>query len=254
MRRLSCFELALALFAMLDVGCGSKSVEPEPVRITLITAPVAASRKYNLVVEVPVPADGLQFRFFADDGECEPEKSREPRSVFTPPPGAQSAKLTVEALRDDQVVARDFKEIAIPLEPSPNVPLQPEVRPPPPVPQLPPALDGASAIQITQIPSYDPTGGPDTRAEIAGVVTGIANVTQYRIVLYARTDLWYVQPLLGSTIAIEPNGRWSSWTHTGTRYAALLVRNGYHPSPQLGSYPSQDGGDVVAVTEVEGKR
>ena len=59
-------------------------------------------------------------------------------------------------------------------------------------------------------------------ATIAGRVTGAA--PGQRIVLYARTEGWWVQPTASDPYtAIAPDGTWKSSTHLGAEYPALLV-------------------------------
>ena len=51
-------------------------------------------------------------------------------------------------------------------------------------------------------------------------------VTRYdhQVVIYARADAWYIQPHSHTFHPIGADGSWSSWTHTGSSYAALVVR------------------------------
>ena len=105
-------------------------------------------------------------------------------------------------------------------------------------------------IQITQLPKADP-GGSSTYADISGKVSGIADPQRYKVVLYAFTDTWYVQPLADSPYtSIDPDGTWNNWTHGGRRYAALLVKPSFVPSARVGVLPS--GEDVLAVTDQAG--
>jgi hypothetical protein len=73
-----------------------------------------------------------------------------------------------------------------------------------------------------------------------------------QIVLYARSGPWWVQPLTNQPFTkIQPDSRWSSSTHLGTEYAALLVDPGYRPSATMDSLPMK-GGAVIAVASVKG--
>ncbi len=75
-----------------------------------------------------------------------------------------------------------------------------------------------------------------------------------QLVLYARaSELWYIQPTAYASHAIRPDNTWTSWTHTESSYAALLVRPGFEPVPRLDVLPKV-GGYVVARTIVEGTR
>lgn len=103
------------------------------------------------------------------------------------------------------------------------------------------------SIVFTKIPP--PGAGSDSRGDIAGRVTGLEKPQEYRVVLYAQTDVWYVQPQTIEPYTVIPrNGRWSNWTHLGERYAALVVRLSYRPPATTASLPSV-GGDILAEAE-----
>ena len=73
-----------------------------------------------------------------------------------------------------------------------------------------------------------------------------------RIVVYARSGPWWVQPGPEQPfITIQADSKWSTATHLGYEYAALLVGPTYHPPPTMDVAPTQ-GGSVVAVTIVKG--
>jgi len=106
-------------------------------------------------------------------------------------------------------------------------------------------------IVFTKVPG--PGGGPDSRGDIAGKVTGLKDPQNYKIVLWAHTDVWYVQPLTASPYtSIRKDGKWSNWTHLGTTYGALLVRPSYKPGDTTDELP-RVGGDVLAVATVRAK-
>jgi hypothetical protein len=108
-------------------------------------------------------------------------------------------------------------------------------------------------IKITHIPPYDPTGGESTRNEIAGEVSGV-EAESFRVVIYTRTDRWYVQPFADAPLTgIQQNGEWQTEIHTGTSYAVLLVKPGFDPAISTSTLPHV-GGAVVAITVVPGKR
>ena len=107
----------------------------------------------------------------------------------------------------------------------------------------------ASTIEFTQIPPVNP-GGPLTTGSIAGRVNGPHE--DLKLVLYARSGRWYVQPYADQPFTIiQPDSSWTSATHLGTEYAALLVQPGYVPSPILDTLPGASGG-VIAVAVTEG--
>ena len=106
------------------------------------------------------------------------------------------------------------------------------------------------AIEITSIPPAEKGGGRELD-EIRGRVRGASS--QQQIVLYARSGAWYVQPFADQPFTkIGSDSNWSSSTHLGTEYAALLVEPGYMPSPVILALPAPGAG-VVAVAIVEGR-
>ncbi len=104
-------------------------------------------------------------------------------------------------------------------------------------------------IQFTLIPEAGP-GGEAKTVKIAGHVTG-AKAGQ-RIVLFAYDGTWYVQPFGSKPFTeIQPDGSWSSVTHVGLRYAALLVGRDYAPPRVADTLPAR-GDLVIAVATVTG--
>lgn len=91
--------------------------------------------------------------------------------------------------------------------------------------------NNAPIINIVKVPSQG--GGPDSRGVISGRVEGVDELQAYRIVIYALTDHWYVQPTETDPLTmIDANGEWVTQTHLGTSYAALLVEKSYTPPSQ----------------------
>lgn len=106
----------------------------------------------------------------------------------------------------------------------------------------------AAKIEFTEIPKAG--AGSDSQGNIAGVVKGVEHPEQFKVVLYAHTDWWYVQPLTIEPLTdIASDGTWSNWTHLGYRYAALVVRSSFHADAKVKSLPHV-GGDVIARGEV----
>lgn len=107
------------------------------------------------------------------------------------------------------------------------------------------------SIEITLVPHRSP-GGEDKLERIAGKVDG-ANVKDCKVIIFTRTDKWYVQPYIESSgTPIGQNGRWENDTHLGLRYAALLVKSSYKPPSTTGTLPGV-GDLVLAVTEAPGR-
>ena len=107
----------------------------------------------------------------------------------------------------------------------------------------------APAIHFTTIPEAA-IGGPERTAAIAGRVTG-ARSGQH-LVLFARTNVWWVQPFAAQPFTtIESDSTWTSTIHLGLEYAALLVDAAYRPPDTVESLPTPGGG-VIAVATVKG--
>ena len=93
-------------------------------------------------------------------------------------------------------------------------------------------------------------GGREKVDTISGRVTGARSGQQ--IVVYARSGPWWVQPWpTAPFIPIQSDSSWSTQTHMGFEYAALLVEPGYQPSPTMDVLPPQ-GGPIVAIAAVKG--
>ncbi len=104
-------------------------------------------------------------------------------------------------------------------------------------------------IQFTTVPE-GVEGGPEAVTAIAGRVTG-ARPGQ-RIVIYAKSGVWWVQPLrLQPFTAIQPDATWKAQTHFGFEYAALLVDPSYHPPATFNELPAPGSG-VLALATVKG--
>jgi signal transduction histidine kinase len=107
----------------------------------------------------------------------------------------------------------------------------------------------APSITIDQVPPADP-GGTQRLSDITGRAVG-ARPGQ-RVVLYARSGDWYVQPFADAPFtAIGPDATWTSRTHLGTEYAALLVEPDFEPPAIVASLPGR-GGRVAATRVVAG--
>jgi hypothetical protein len=74
-----------------------------------------------------------------------------------------------------------------------------------------------------------------------------------RVVLFAKSDVWWVQPLSGEPFTpIDSDLRWKNRTHFGTEYAALLVDGRFVPPAKLRELPTT-GGSVLAVARAKGR-
>jgi hypothetical protein len=113
----------------------------------------------------------------------------------------------------------------------------------------PPQTPVRPSIEFTRLPPAG-EGSPNKVDTIEGRVTG-ARFGQ-RVVLFARSGLWWVQPLAEQPFtAIQPNSTWKSSTHPGSAYAALLVDPGYIPPTTVNELP-ETGGAVRAIATADG--
>lgn len=105
------------------------------------------------------------------------------------------------------------------------------------------------SIELTKIPPAA-QGGRERVDTIAGRVQNARPGQQ--VVIYAHSGTWWVQPWPEhALIPLQPDSTFSTETHLGFEYAALLVDSEYHPLPTMDTPPAQ-GGSVAAVTIVKG--
>jgi hypothetical protein len=106
--------------------------------------------------------------------------------------------------------------------------------------------DSIKKIEFINVP---PCGaGANSRGDIAGQIYNLEDSDKYKVVLYAHTDRWYVQPLISHPFTnIDNSGKWSNWTHLGNRYAALVVKLAFKPPSKSLSLPVGD--DVILTAE-----
>lgn len=110
---------------------------------------------------------------------------------------------------------------------------------------------GEPAIEFTRVP-VSGEGSPDKLEAIEGRVSG-AQPGQ-RIVLFARSGMWWVQPFANQPFTtIQRNSKWKNLTHPGSAYAALLVDSRFQPLSTASALPGK-GGAVLAVATVEGAK
>ena len=109
--------------------------------------------------------------------------------------------------------------------------------------------DARPTIEFTKIPPAA-QGGRERIDTIAGRVRNARAGQQ--IVIYAHSGQWWVQPWPEHPlIPLKADSTWSTETHLGFEYAALLVGPDYHPLPEIDVVPTQ-GGSVALVTIVKG--
>jgi hypothetical protein len=121
--------------------------------------------------------------------------------------------------------------------------------------QEPPLGTRPQRIELTTIPRYDSRGGPFNTDRIAGRVTGItpSNADDYRIVIYAKTLEWFVQPREDTPFTtLAANGEFDLKIYLGSEYAVLLVSSSYTNAPPRIPVLPPRGSQVLEVTRVMG--
>src|SRR6266705_5674646 len=109
--------------------------------------------------------------------------------------------------------------------------------------------DTGPSIEFTKVPPAA-QGGRERGDKISGRVRNARPKQQ--IVIYAHSGPWWVQPRPDHPfIPIKADSTWSTETHLGFEYAALLVEPDYHPQPMMDVAPTQ-GGSVALATIVKG--
>jgi hypothetical protein len=106
----------------------------------------------------------------------------------------------------------------------------------------------APSIEFSRVPEAG-EGDPSAVDTIEGRVRGAR--PDQRIVLYARSGVWWVQPLITAPFTPIQDSKWKNLTHPGSAYAALLVDSRYRPPQKLSALP-EAGGAVAAVATVPG--
>jgi signal transduction histidine kinase len=110
---------------------------------------------------------------------------------------------------------------------------------------------GPPSIEFTVIPPAEKGGVQAPLDTISGRVLGARD--GQRIVLFARSGAWYVQPYADQPFtSVRPDSTWTNSTHLGTDYAALLVERDYVP-PALAIDLPAAGNGVVAIAITEGR-
>jgi hypothetical protein len=105
------------------------------------------------------------------------------------------------------------------------------------------------SIEFNHIPPAG-QGGRERVDTISGRVRNARPNQQ--IVIYAHAGSWWVQPWPEHPlIPIKGDSTWSTETHLGFEYAALLVEANYSPPPVMDIVPNQ-GGPIALVTIVKG--
>jgi hypothetical protein len=106
-------------------------------------------------------------------------------------------------------------------------------------------------VGITQPARWGP-GGEWEMDLIAGRVSNAPADAMIVVYCYAA-GMWWVQPFANRYSTPVKNGEWSTPTHLGQAYAALLTRKSWKAPPKLPELP-RVGGEILAIREVGGRK
>lgn len=250
--------LSLVLGVCLVPGCGPGTTAGE-----LMVEPatdVIAGRTLSVQVDVENVRKGDVLRFqWSPENRIMLVSDLGHAGLYTAPPTPGPDIITCQVFLDDTLLATRSR--AINVRPSDGVESpsgEPATASEPvqdPVGEAPTGATGRPAVSIstTDLP-YAPAGDRDLTCSISGTVSGLDAPQEVRVVVYCKTDIWYVQPYVEAPFTdVSSDGHWATQTHPGAQYAALLVKKDFEPKPQTGLLPSV-GGSVLASTTVEGSR
>jgi hypothetical protein len=209
--------------------------ESSTIRVKLQARPLPQEPTTYMQIEAQVagPTEGLQYRWFAAAGTCEPQESDEAKTIYNFPDGVRQDQVSLEIWKNNRRLAQSQIKLKYTADETGHQNTHP--------PDV--------QIHITMIPPAEP-GGENTHADIAGTVSGKISPS-YAVVIYARAaGAWFIQPI-ARDMHIVTNNCWATWTHTGTRYAALLVRPDYEPLTTLDMMPKTNN-YVLAIDVVDG--
>ena len=223
------------VLGVIVLGAGCAAGRDVAVQLDTHRPQAYDARQVEVQAMVVGPQTGLRYKWFSVNGDFDPQETYEPKTLFTFAPSSARDRIWVEVWRDNAKVAESALDVTVDTRPRSSNEKAP-------VPE----------ITITRIPRYQPEGGPDTRDTIAGTVrTPLPG--DYNVVVYARADAWYIQPTPFSMQPIKTDSSWKTWTHTGSSYAALVVRKTYKPLTRLDVLPQVDA-DVLSRAVVEGRK
>jgi hypothetical protein len=198
------FTMAVAGLAALCVtGCGKR--DAVQVKLQALPLPQESAVYQQIEAEIAGPADGLQYKWFAVSGACEPQESDKSKTIFKFPEGVRQDRVSVEIWRNNRRVGQSEIKVKFDEE----LARSEQIHPP------------GAHIEITNIPPFE-LGGPDTHADIAGRVSGKIS-PGYVVAIYVRAfGEWFIQPEIAALHKIKPDNTWGTDQIRGNFGAAGL--------------------------------
>jgi hypothetical protein len=219
---------------LYTTGCGQRAAVQ--VKLQALPLPQESAIYQQIEAQIAGPTDDLQYKWFAVSGACEPQESDRPKTIFKFSEGVRIDRVSVEIWRNNERVAQSEIKVKF----NDELARSQQINPPEP------------RIEITRIPPSE-IGGPETHSTIGGKISSNGyGLPGCVVAIYVRAfGYWFIQPEAGALHKIKPDNTWGTWTHTGTKYAALLVRQDYEPLARLDMLP-QTNESVLALDIVEG--
>jgi len=227
------FALLLVVNLLLVVTVASCNRQGVKVKLAAQAHEKIIPLRVNVRAEVSGQTSQLSFKWYADSGKCDPQDSLAPMTVFSFALGSSRDTVTLEVWEKGERVGQAAIELSREQFAAAKKTAGDEYR-----------------ITITEIPPSG-TGGAETRANISGTVSGELS-NDLRVLVYARAEgRWYIQPLSQSFHTVAADHTWSTWTHVGSDYAAILVLPEYIAIRILDNIPEVNEG-ILARAVVRG--
>jgi len=134
--------------------------------------------------------------------------------------------------------------------PEPEVIIRKFAFDPPSAPTL--AAATIPEVHFESVPDRTFHPGPDGTEAISGTAAGVSPGAAKLIIYALGGDSWYVQPQTDQpNTSIDDTGHWTTRTHGGQEYAALLVSSSFTAAPKLSltALPHK-GGEVLAIARI----
>lgn len=104
-----------------------------------------------------------------------------------------------------------------------------------------------TSISYINMPPFDSLPQSEEMYPISGKISELDYYSNYRIVVYAHTNRYYIQPGLDKALTeINENGYWQTETRKGGEYLILLVKKRFEADSLMNS-PPQKGSNIIEI-------